>query len=127
VRSLIRAAVVVVFALVLAACTLTDGPVAIRTLPAGTTACELAGISGTLVEDSTYGLALGTSGQRLGVVWPSGYTARRESGVVLLVGPGGAVVAREGDHIRAAGGYAEGEVIVECDIHVAPSPGADAT
>ena len=125
--SRVTAAVVVVFALVLASCSLTDGPVAIRTVPAGTTACDLAGISGTLVADSTYGLALETSGQRLGAVWPSGYTARRESGAVLLVGPEGAVVAREGDHIRAAGGYAEGEVIVECDVHVAPSPGADAT
>lgn len=116
------------FAWVLAGCSLTDGPVTIRTLPQGITACDQARVSGTLVADSTYGLALENSGYRMGAVWPYGYTARRESGVVLLVGSGGVVVAREGDHIHAAGGSAgEGAVNVECGIQVDPSPGADPT
>ena len=83
----------------------------------------MARVGGTLVADSTYGLALQNPGYRNGVIWPHGFTARRESGVILLIGPGGGVVAREGDRILAAGGSGDDAVIVECGIKVNPNEG----
>lgn len=79
----------------------------------------MARMGGTLVADPSFGLALQNDGYRDGVVWPYGYSARRESGVIVLLGPSGAVVAREGDRIRAAGGGNQ----VMCSIVVNPTPG----
>lgn len=121
--SRLRAAAAWTLACVIAGCSLTDGPVTIRTLAQPTTACNMARIGGTLVADSTYGLALENPGYRNGVIWPYGFTARRESGVILLIGTGGGVVAREGDRILAAGGSGDDAVIVQCNIQVNPSPG----
>jgi hypothetical protein len=98
-----------------------DGPVAIQTrAPNGV--CEAARISGTLAADPTYGLALQGSGRSYGAIWPFGYSARRVSGKVVLVGPSGAVVAHEGDQIVASGAAGpDGTVEVECDIQVGPA------
>lgn len=119
-----RAVPGVALAWMLAGCSLTDGPVAIRTQPQPMAVCEQARVGGTLVADRTFGLAFQNPGYRNGVVWPFGYTARRQSGVILLIGPAGGVVAREGDRILAAGGSGEEAVYVECDIQVNPSPGS---
>jgi hypothetical protein len=76
--------------------------VAIRTAELGPI-CPSARIGGILVADSSYGLAFSNDGRVDGVVWPAGYTARRESGVVLLIDPAGQVIAHEGDHVVAGG------------------------
>ena len=108
----------------LAGFTVTDGPVTIRTLPV-LDACNAARVGGTLVADPSFGLALQNPGYRNGAIWPHGYSARREAGVVVLVGPSGQVVAREGDRILASGGSGPDDAVnVECDIQVNPSPGA---
>jgi hypothetical protein len=108
VSSRVRAHAVLALAWVLSGCSPMDGPVTIRTQSQPLTVCDQARVGGTLVGDSTYGLALQNPGYRNGVVWPYGYTARRESGVILLIGPAGVVVAREGDRIQAAGGSRRG-------------------
>jgi len=118
-----RIAATVVLIAELAGCGLSDGPVAIRTLPI-LDVCEMARVGGTLVADPSFGLAFQNPGYRNGAIWPHGYSARRESGVILLIGPSGRVVAREGDRILAAGGSgADDAVNVECHIQVNPSPG----
>ena len=97
---------------------LPDGPVMIRTLPQ-IPVCDAARETRTLVADPTYGLALRHSGTTYGAIWPYGYSARRASGVTFLVAPSGAVVAREGDQIAAAGAAGtDGTVLLECDVQV---------
>jgi hypothetical protein len=106
----------------LAGCALPDGSVAIRTLPV-LDMCDAARVGGRLVADPSFGLALQNPGYRKGAIWPRGYSARRESGVVVLLGPSGHVVAREGDLIVASGGTGPDDAVnVECDIHVNASP-----
>lgn|SRR5512146_78127 len=96
-----------------------DGPVSIQTRPSAAQVCEAGRVSGMLVADPTYGLALDRSGKTSGAIWPSGYSARRMSGVVVLVGPTGSIVAREGDQIVAAGAAGpDGTYEVECDLEV---------
>ena len=80
----------------------TDGPIAVRTERLGPV-CQAARIGGILVPDSVYGLGFEVRGNEVGAVWPDGYTARRENGKVLLIGPYGQVVAREGDYVEAGG------------------------
>jgi hypothetical protein len=76
-----------------------DGPVTIRTESQPSTVCMNALVSGVLVADPTYGLALRNPDYVQGVIWPFGYTARRESGVIVLIDPSGHVIAHEGDTI----------------------------
>src|SRR5213592_2773613 len=75
----------VLLAASLAACASAPvGPVRINTgAPGGL--CATAFIGGVLAYDSTYGLGLKGSGRVVVVVWPYGYSARREQdGVVVL-------------------------------------------
>jgi hypothetical protein len=94
-------------ALLLGACSAsaTDGPVAIKTATHSGGVCQIVGWGGVLVADPTWGLAvMGTepgsdeppNSHRFGVVWPPGYTARREQGVVVVLDAEGRVAAREG-------------------------------
>jgi hypothetical protein len=85
----------------------------------------MAAVGGVLAYDTTYGLGLknGNGGRVVVVVWPNGYSARREQdGVVVLIDPSGRTVAREGDRIAAAGALGDTAVYVECDLQVNPSP-----
>jgi hypothetical protein len=83
----------------------------------------MAAVGGVLVFDTTYGLGFKSGDSVRVVVWPYGYSARRESdGVVVLIDPSGRVVAREGDHLAAAGAFSETATYVECDLEVNPSP-----
>ena len=118
-----RRADVLGLALLLAGCGTADGPVAIHTAAQPILVCELARVSGTLVPDPTFGLALQNGADRRGATWPYGYTARRSSGVVELLDPSGRIIARAGDLIVAAGGATNSEFSVQCDIQVNPSPG----
>lgn len=108
-----------VVALVVMGCASSDGPVAIRTRSQPNTVCMQARVGGILTAHPTYGLGFQSPGYATGAVWPYGFTARRESGVILLIGVAGQVVAREGDRILAAGGTAGDDAVnVDCDIRV---------
>lgn len=98
------------------------GPVAIQT-QAPSIICLAARVGGILDYDPTYGLGFKTGDSVRVVVWPKGYSARREEdGVVVLLDPSGRIVAREGDRIVAAGGNGETAVFPMCDLEVNPSP-----
>ena len=121
-----RARSVLNFALpaaLLAACASAPvGPVRINT-GAQSSVCALAAVGGVLAYDSTYGLGLKSGGRVRVVVWPYGYSARREKdGIVVLIDPSGRVVAREGDHLAAAGAFSDTATYVMCDLEVNPSP-----
>ena len=106
-------------ALLLAACSSPPvGPVTIQTM-AENPVCAAARVAGVLVADPHYGLAFKADGGVRGVVWPYGYSARRESdGIVVLIDPAGVVVAREGDRIDASGAVgAEGVAFAQCELH----------
>jgi hypothetical protein len=84
-----RTRVLVLLALVLVGCAAApDGAVALQTHPQ-LTICPAARVSGVLVADSNYGLAYQNEGGVQGVIWPRGYSARREAGVVFLIDPSG--------------------------------------
>ena len=98
------------------------GPVRINTGPPSS-ACALAAVGGVLAYDTTYGLGFKSGDSVRVVVWPNGYSARREQhGVVVLIDPAGRTVAREGDRIAAAGALGDYATFVECDLEVNPSP-----
>jgi hypothetical protein len=121
-----RPTAVVLIAAVLAGCALTDGPVTIRTRTRPDEVCNQARVGGVLVADPTYGLAFKNPGYVQGAVWPFGYSARRESGVIVLLGPSGQVVAREGDRVLAAGGGSSDDAVnVDCEISVVPKMPGD--
>lgn len=107
-------------ALLAAACSAapSDGPVALRTAQVGPV-CQAARLSGILVADPTHGLAFRRDGTVNGVVWPDGYRASRDSGVVVLIDPAGQIVAREGDLVVAGGAEGADGLSHPCvDIHV---------
>ena len=98
------------------------GPVAINT-GARSDICALAAVGGILAYDPTYGLGFKSGDSVHVVVWPNGYSARREQdGVVVLIDPAGRIVAREGDTIWAGGAVGDTALYVECDLEVNPSP-----
>lgn len=98
-----------------------DGPVTIETGAAGG-ACALAGVGGVLIADPTYGLAFKGQDRNRRAVFPYGYSARREAGVVLLIDPSGRVIAKEGDQIRGAGALGDDITFLMCDVTVVPAP-----
>ena len=105
-----KVAALAVVIVVVAGCTSPVGPVTIQT-QAPTTVCAAARVGGVLVADAAYGLAFRSDGGIRGVVWPNGYSARREQdGVVVLIDPSGRTVAKEGDTI-ASGGSSQGDDI----------------
>ena len=101
-----RALVLAVFAalsLIAPGCSAASGPVALQTYTHSVATCELLPVRGVLVADLSWGLALmGTdeagNSHQYGVVWPYGYSARRDQ-TILLLDPAGNVVAREGDKV----------------------------
>ncbi len=98
------------------------GPVPINT-GARSNVCATAFVGGVLAYDTTYGLGFKSGDSVRVVVWPYGYSARREQdGVVVLMDPTGRVVAREGDTIAAAGAFGDTATYVECDLEVNPTP-----
>jgi hypothetical protein len=116
---------VFVMAVAVGACTVTpsDGPVAIRTEAMGPI-CEAAGIGGILVPDADYGLGFQRRGSEYGAIWPSGYSAQRVGGKIVLLDPAGHFVAREGDYVVAAGDTDSNGAGRACtQIRVLPSPG----
>jgi hypothetical protein len=118
--------VLMLAAVLVASCAVLDGPVAIKTDPLSGGVCLLVPAPGVLVADSTWGLALQGSdraGQRhrFGVIWPHGYTARRESGTVVLLDEQGELVAHEGDNVVLDA--AIHDPLTPCtDIQIVPPP-----
>lgn len=101
-----------------------DGPVPIQTNPMSGT-CLLVNTYGRLVADHTWGLALAGTDQSgnphtYGVVWPRGYSARREQDTIVLLDSSGNVVAQEGDQVVLDA--ANHDPLQPCDdIHVTGS------
>ncbi len=63
-------------------------------------------MTGTLARHPQSGLGItGTDGQSMAVEWPFRYSARLETGRIVLVDETGKVVAREGDEISVGGGF----------------------
>ena len=91
----------IALAAVLAGCT-----VSLRTAQAPATECEMALLTGTLVEEPRSGLGVDDGSELLtAVVWPFGYTARNDVGRIALVDETGRVVAHAGDEIALGGGF----------------------
>lgn len=82
----------------------------------GPAACGPAAITGRLIAEPDAGLALlGPDGRTVRIVWPFGYTARRELLRVILVSPQDADVARDGDVVElGGGGTTDGSVWTVC-------------
>lgn len=91
-------------------------PVVIRTQDTPRGGCKLSEIQGVLVADPTWGLALTVTptGKPFGVVWPHGYSARRDEGRVSLLDATGTVVARERDLVEMAPGNEIDGVLYPC-------------
>lgn len=61
-------------------------------------------IIGVLVPEPAYGLGLrNEAGRIVGVIWPFGYSARRDEAGTILFNRLGRPVAREGDNVQMAG------------------------
>ena len=96
-------ATVALFSLVVAGCSSSDGPVSIQTQKQSFP-CLLMPARGVLVANSSYGVGLQGTDEAgnlhvFGVIWPSGYSARREQGIIYLIDGHNNVVAREGDKV----------------------------
>ena len=76
--------------------------------PVGLQACMSALLTGTLVTDQRWGMAVRASdGSVIKVMWPNGYVGRAsDAGVELLDGKG-AVVGRAGEQIEIGGGLGD--------------------
>ena len=78
--------------------------------------CEAAFIGGVLVPDPTNGLGLrGETHGVASVVWPFGYSARRESSGIALLDRSGQIVAREGETISMVGAWGNDGTAYPCD------------
>lgn len=82
-------------------------PVALRTSskPAGPNEpCPLMAIIGVLAPAPTYGLGLrNEAGRVVGVIWPFGYSARRDEAGTILFDRLGRGLAQQGDTVQMAG------------------------
>ena len=77
---------------------------------------------GTLVADEGWGLALMMGDQKVGVIWPYGFSAQREQGRVLLLDQNADVVAREGDMVSMDNPVTNGQVTPCLPLEVLPRP-----
>jgi hypothetical protein len=67
--------------------------------------CDMALATGRLVADPRSGLGIGTTGgETIPVLWPFGYSARRDATGIVLVDDSGGVIAHEGQAITMGGG-----------------------
>ena len=96
------------------------GPVALATQ--SDEGCFLANTTGMLVSDATAGTAIVQEDMgklTAQVLWPTGYTARRNGGVEVL-DRAGHVVARTGQRYELLGGYNDADQWIACDGGVYP-------
>ncbi len=110
-----RAVAPVVLALLVAGCSFAAVPtpdpagIAVPTQapqPAGTArACPASFIEGRLVADPRWGIALvDNDGTTREVIWPYGYSARRDVAHVVLLDATGSIVAQTGNLVHVDGG-----------------------
>lgn len=67
-------------------------------------ACPMMAIIGVIAPHPTTGLGLrNEAGVVNGVIWPFGYSARRDAEQIILFDPEGDKLARDGDRIQMAG------------------------
>lgn len=100
--------------------------VQLRTAPAAVSACDDALGSGRLVALAASGLGLAdATGATIPVLWPFGYSARREPAGIAVLDETGKVVAHEGDFIQAGGGFGNDGAFAVCagSVKVVPAPG----
>jgi len=111
-RRLFSVAAIALLALVVAGCT-----VQLRTDSRPRDACDDALASGRLVTDARSGLALATNGGDVTpILWPFGWSARREMSSVVLLDGTGKVVAREGDLVQVGGGLGSDGFFAVCPV-----------
>jgi hypothetical protein len=106
-----RLAILVGLTLAVAGCN------SLRTASEAGPGCQLlTAAEGILKADLVWGLGLEGRGGFRGVVWPFGFTARRDgNGILLLVDRDGNVLAREGDRIAMAAKGSDDGVTYVCD------------
>jgi len=103
----------------------TGAPVQLRTAPAAVNVCDDALGSGRLVANAQTGLAFSdATGATIPILWPFGYSARREGSGIALLDKTGKVVAHEGDFVQAGGGSDGKGVFAVCagSVKVVPPP-----
>jgi hypothetical protein len=103
----------------------TGAPVQLRTASAAVNVCDDAIGSGRLVANAQTGLALSdATGTTIQILWPFGYSARREGTGVALLDETGKVVAHEGDFVQAGGGTGNEGLFAVCagSVKVVPPP-----
>lgn len=89
--------------------------ITLLTAPGPVDACMDALAQGTLVPDPRSGLALATSsGERMAVMWPFGFSAHLVDTDIVLVDESGELVAREGDVIQMGGGSGANGLFYAC-------------
>ena len=90
----------------------------------GESGCFTNHAAGPLIADPTYGAAIiDTEGNRHStvatpVMWRPGFTGRLIGSDVLILDPGGRVVATTGHSYRIAGGYVGGALVPDLPIRV---------
>jgi hypothetical protein len=93
--------------------------------------CPTALGGGTLAPSPRSGLGFGADGEIRDVLWPFGYTARRDGDTVLLIDDHGTFVARTGEHMAVGGGAIGDNTFFACTVapRATPSdsPAADAS
>ena len=93
------------------------------------TVCRLGSVGGFLAADGRAGLGIRMGAEVLPVIWPHGWSARRDLlGPLILVDRDGRDVAREGDQVALGGGFDRDDVFHACDEPylrvIEPSPAA---
>jgi hypothetical protein len=78
--------------------------------------CRLGGVGGFLAADDRTGMGIRMGADVLPVIWPFGWSARRDLlGPLILVDRDGRDVAREGDQVALGGGFDRDDVLHACD------------
>ena len=78
--------------------------------------CGPADQGGYLAADGRTGLGLRIGAEVHPVIWPHGWSARRDlPGPLVLVGRDGSDVAREGDLVGLSGGFDRDDIFHACD------------
>jgi hypothetical protein len=89
-------------------------PAGLRTATARFDACEQALLAGELIASTQSGLAIRDADQVTEVLWPFGYSARRETTGLVLRDDTGKVVGHEGQRVQMSGGLGANNVWIAC-------------
>ena len=99
----------------LAAGLLAGCSVQLRTASAPVNACDEALLTGRLVPSAASGLAVADpDGKVTEMLWPFGYSARRDVSGISMVDDKGRLVAREGEMVHLTGGLGANDVWGAC-------------